>query len=645
MRTRQGPSVALPGDDRYDFRVDLRGAGGQPSTGTEFEVRKGISKMTLEPGFALVHISRIPPEQLHTERLRILRMLADSGVSAKFPKLTGTGISLTIFENRADDVEKILETCGQYFSVKRGRSVLTIYAPNIREEEGLMSRIIGHAITAGVHIDHIGDMHDQTTMVIEAGSAEKLLQSFEESDDAPAQIDYQGPFSGKKVKVMKFGGSSIESAEARLAAAMKVVTAREMGFQPVVVIGSIGRKGLPYSTDTLVSLLQDIDTNISPNPRELDLIVSSGEALSGVVFAHTLKTLGHNAEAFRGGQAGIETDGEYGNSRIVAIRPERIEKCLLDGNIPVICGFQGTGGAGTEAAGEVTTLGRGGSDTTASAMAVALGADSVEIYSDVDGIKTANPNVIPEAQTLHEVTYGEVAAVSHLGAKVVHPRAVDIALTHGIPLWIKNTFSDDPGTRVVVDDEAPERRITGVIRTGRLVYLKFDLSDASPEDRAMLEGRIYETMAENGISLFMINISTKSTGFAIPRSSFPLFAHLCDGLVLPSVSKERSAYLLQVGEEPSPQVVNQTRLLASLAEVHGITTCVTPGCSMVSIVGHEYIERPGVLVAILSVLNAAGISVLQTSDSNYSLSLLVPEAETNRTVRLLFDYFDLGTPE
>jgi len=627
--------------------VDHSVVSGHQSGATEFEVRRGISRINLEPGYAQVHVSRLAPEIVHNERLRILRMLADYGVSAKFPKMTPSGISLTIPEDRAEEVEKALESCGHHFSVRRGRSVLSVHAPSIREEDGLISRIIGYAITSGVHIDHIGDMHDQTTMVIESGSAEKLLENFQPMVGSPCTRDeFVNHLEGHRVKVMKFGGTSIATPEARMISAMKVVSAREKGFSPVVVVSAIGRKGLPYATDTLISLIEDIDPNISPNARELDLMISCGEVLSSVIFAQTLKTLGHDAQAFRGGQAGIQTDGEYGKARIVGIRPWRLEKSIRSGSIPVVCGFQGVAGEDTgEIAGEVTTLGRGGSDTTAAAIGAALGAEVVEIYTDVDGLKTADPRITPEAQTLRQVSYNEVAAVAHLGAKVVHPRAAEIAMSYGIPLWIRNTFSDDEGTEIVADDQAPERRITGVTRTGKLVYLQFNLKDASSEDRAMLEGRIYETMAENGINLFMINISPSSTGFAVPRSSFPFVEHLCDGLVLPSISKDRTAYLLQVGCDPSPQVKNQTRLLAPLAEVHGITAEVTPGCSMVSVVGHEYIERPGVLLAILSVLTAAGVPVLQTSDGNYSLSLLVPESETNRAVRLLFDYFDLGSPE
>src|SRR3954467_15086055 len=168
---------------------------------------------------------------------------------------------------------------------------------------------------------------------------------------------------------MKFGGTSVATPEARLQSAMRVVSAREQGFDPVVVVSAIGRRGQPYATDTLMSMLRDIDPQVEPDPREMDLLLACGEILSAVIFSHTLKTLGHPAQAYRGGQAGIRTDGVYGNARIVSIHPVSILRSVERGFIPVLCGFQGVyvpgdGGPG----GELTTLGRGGSDTTASAI-------------------------------------------------------------------------------------------------------------------------------------------------------------------------------------------------------------------------------------------------------------------------------------
>lgn len=443
-----------------------------------------------------------------------------------------------------------------------------------------------------------------------------------------------------RIKVMKFGGTSVATHEARVQSAMKVISAKEQGFSPVVVVSAIGRKGAPYATDTLINMLRDIDPTVDPDPRELDLLVACGEILSSVIFAHTLKTLGHPAMAFRGGQAGIRTDGVYGNARVVGINPVSLFKACEKGAIPVVCGFQGVYVAGDGApGGELTTLGRGGSDTTASAVGAAMSAEAVEIFTDVDGVKTADPDSVPKAPTLRKVTYDEVAEIAHLGAKVLHPRAAEIAMNFDIPLWVKNTFSDDEGTEIVRRDRFPGRRVTGVTHTGKLVYLQFDLKDASDEHRRILETRIFETMAHYGFNLFMLNLSPSGTGFAVPRAQFATLAGILDSLVVPV---EDQIFLLQVGANPSKDVENQLRLLAPMGNVRAVVAELTEGCTMVSLVGHEYMQQPGVFFEVLTTLHDAQIPVLQTTDSDFSLSVLVPESESNRTVRLLHEQFRLS---
>lgn len=442
---------------------------------------------------------------------------------------------------------------------------------------------------------------------------------------------------------MKFGGTSVGTPEARMISAMRAVSAKEQGFNPVIVVSAIGRKGAPYATDTLMTVLRDIDPNVAPDPRELDLLMSCGEIMSAVIFAHTLKTLGHSAQAVRGGQAGIRTDGVYGNARIVSINPVSIVQSLEAGNIPVVCGFQGVyAPPGCGPGGELTTLGRGGSDTTAAAIGAALNAEAVEIYTDVDGVKTADPDYVPHAPTLRKVTYDEVAEIAHLGAKVIHPRAAEIAMHYGIPLWVKNTFTDDEGTEIVQRDAFPGRRATGVTHTGKLVYLQFDLSDVAEADRMVLEGRIYEMMAAQGVNLFVLNLSPSSTGFAVPRSQYPMVEDLLDGLVAPLDSGGgRTVYLFQIGQQPSRAVQTQAGLLAPMGNVVNVTATLTEGCTVVSMIGHEYMQQPGLFANVLRTFTEAQVNVLQTSDSEFSLSVLVPEADTNRAVRLLHDRFNL----
>jgi aspartate kinase len=294
---------------------------------------------------------------------------------------------------------------------------------------------------------------------------------------------------------------------------------------------------------------------------------------------------------------------------------------------------------------ELTTLGRGGSDTTASALGAALGAEVVEIFTDVDGVKTADPDYVQNAPTLRKVTYDEVAEIAHLGAKVIHPRAAEIAMHFDIPIWVKNTFSDDEGTEIVKREAFPGRRVTGVTHTGKLVYLQFDLSEASEEDRVSLESRIYETMARYGVNLFMLNLSPSGTGFAVPRDQYPIVEDVFDGLVIPVDGPERKVYLFQIGSQASREVETQASLLQTLGDVRRVTAELTEGCTMVSLVGHEYMQQAGLFLAVLKTLSEGQVQVLQTSDSDYSLSVLVPESETNRAVRLLHDRFQLAEVE
>lgn len=447
----------------------------------------------------------------------------------------------------------------------------------------------------------------------------------------------------RRIVVMKFGGTSVATPESRARAAARVISAKEKGWDPVVVVSAIGRKGEPYATDTLINVLKSIDASVEPDPRELDLMLACGEILSAVIFAHGLKTLGHSAHAFRGGQAGIRTDGVFGNARIVSIDPQLIFECLDHGHIPVVCGFQGTyvpkkGVPG----GELTTLGRGGSDTTAAAIGAAMGAEAVEIYTDVDGVKTADPDYVPNAPTLQKVTYDEVAEIAHLGAKVLHPRAAEIAMKFGIPIWVKNTFSEDPGTEVVRREDFPGRRVTGVTHTGKLVYLQFDIGAAAEKHRTELEANVYSMMARYELNLFMMNHSPNGFGFAVPREQYGTVKDLLDGLVLPAAGNPPSIYIFQIGPNPSLEAETQAQLMAPLGKVLTVPIELTENCTMVSLVGHEYLQQPGVYLDILSTLHAAQIQVLQTTDSEFSVSLMVPEVDTDRSVRVLHEKFGLS---
>ncbi|MBS1722230.1 MAG: aspartate kinase [Armatimonadetes bacterium] len=444
-----------------------------------------------------------------------------------------------------------------------------------------------------------------------------------------------------KIRVMKFGGTSVQTKEARHTAALKVISAKEQGFAPVVVVSAIGRKGEPYATDTLIGLLRDIDPAVEPDPRELDLLMACGEILSSAIFAHTLKTLGQPAISLRGGQAGIRTDGCYGNARILGINPLGLMEALKRGLIPVVCGFQGVWVQGRLPGAELTTLGRGGSDTTASGLGAALRAERVEIYTDVDGVKTADPRMVSGAPTLRQVTYDEVAEVAHLGAKVVHPRAAEIAMRFDIPLWVKNTFSEDPGTEIVPRDSFPGRRVTGVTHSGKLVYVQASLEPVSTAHRVEFAARVYETLAKHSINLHMINLSPDGIGFAVSREQYPNLVDVFDGLVVPI--GHDAIYVFQAGESTSKGAASQMELLKPLGDPVKVALQVTEGCTMVSLVGYDYMQQPGVFFDVLCRFHDAQIPVLQTSDSDFSLSCLIPESELSKAVRLLHDGFGLAS--
>lgn len=440
-----------------------------------------------------------------------------------------------------------------------------------------------------------------------------------------------------KVKVMKFGGTSVRTPESRMHAALRVISAKEQGFMPVVVVSAIGRKGEPYATDTLINYLAEIDPSVQPDPRELDLLMACGEILSSVVFAHTLKTLGHTAMSMRGGQAGIRTDGTYGNARILAVNPLGLNEVVKRGHIPVVCGFQGVWTQGGLPGAELTTLGRGGSDTTAAAVAAALSAESVEIYTDVDGVKTADPDFVADAPTLNMVTYDEVAELAYLGAKVLHPRAAEIAMRFNVPLWVKNTYSDHPGTEVVSKERFPGRRVTGVTHTGKLIHVQFDLETVDATSRTLFQSKVYEMLSAEGTSLHMIDLSAENIGFAMPREQFSAFEDLFDGLVVPQDSGQM--YVIQRRGKPSRSSKTQEKLMGAITKTIPVEYSVTEGLTMVSLVGHEYMQQPGVFEDVLSTLHRQRIPVTQVSDSDFSLSCLIPESELRKAVVALHDRF------
>lgn len=242
-------------------------------------------------------------------------------------------------------------------------------------------------------------------------------------------------------RLLKFGGTSVRDDAARRAAAAKVRARVAAGHRVAVVVSAMGRAGEPYATDTLIGLLAALGEPVAP--RELDLAMSAGELLSAALFAHLLGREGLPAGAFTGQQAGILTDDRAGAAEILDVRPARIEACLADGRVAVVAGFQGA-----DASGEIRTLGRGGSDTSAVALGAALGAEEVEIFTDVPGVATCDPRRVAEARFLGEIAAPVMLAMAEEGSKVLHPRAVRASQPTSTALRVLSTFDEAPGTLV-----------------------------------------------------------------------------------------------------------------------------------------------------------------------------------------------------
>ena len=403
-----------------------------------------------------------------------------------------------------------------------------------------------------------------------------------------------------KILVQKFGGTSVASPEARIAVKDKVQKAVRRGLAPVVVVSAMGRKGEPYATDTLLGVLKQ--TNLSVNVRELDMMMCCGEIISACVMAATLQKFGINAMALTGGQAGIITDSQFGAARIKNINVSNLHHLLESGVIPIVCGFQGM----TENNGKFTTLGRGGSDTTAAALGAALHAECIEIYTDVDGIMTADPRLVKDASILKQISYGEVCQMAHQGAKVIHPRAVEIAMKKNIPLVVKSTFSDAPGTLITNDCEEPEenteineRLASGVTHLTDLAQFRVKLN---PDDIA--SGRkLFEDLADSGISVGCLNLSESMAMFAV----------------------------FTYDVEHTNKVLSNTDFEYTLTE----------NCAKVSVVGSGMRGMPGIMANFVAALAGCKISILQTVDSDTTISAIIKQEHLVEAVTALHKAFKL----
>ena len=397
-----------------------------------------------------------------------------------------------------------------------------------------------------------------------------------------------------EIIVQKFGGTSVSTEERRKQLATKVKAAIDNGMSPVVVVSAMGRKGDPYSTDTLLSLVGK--KSMSDNKNAQDLLMSCGEIISSVVVCNTLYNYGIKAAPLTGGQAGILTDDNFTNASFINTDPSKVLELVKNGIVPVVTGFQGITKDGL-----ITTLGRGGSDTSACILGVALKAKEIEIYTDVDGIMTADPRLVDDVSLIDEVTYNEVYQLADQGAKVIHPKAVDLAKKANIPLIIKNTMSDSKGTLIIRDvSEENKRFITGITHLDNRIQVRVRLSE-NPNHAAYRS--LLDSLAKNNISLDLINIFPAHQIFTINADE----------------------------KEKLNQVLTKANINFTTVE----------GCSTIAIVGSGMTGVPGVMAKIINTLTENNIEVLQTTDSNITIWCLIYTSKLAQAMNLLHEKFGL----
>ncbi|MFW5786944.1 MAG: aspartate kinase [Halanaerobiales bacterium] len=399
----------------------------------------------------------------------------------------------------------------------------------------------------------------------------------------------------KKI-VQKFGGTSLNSDQKRRRAVSRVKEALDNGYFPVLVVSAMGRLGDAYATDTLISKAEEIVPDIAP--REKDLLMSCGEVISAVIMVQYLKKNGLEGVALTGAQAGIITNNSYGDSQIKRVNPERIYELYRENKIPVVAGFQGISDSG-----EITTLGRGGSDTTASILAEAIKADYIEIFTDVDGVMTADPTLVENACILKQISYNEVCELAYQGARVIHPRAAEIARNASIPIKVQSIYNDKPGTvieqnnRIKTDGDRP---ITGVASRHNILFVKI-----IPEELTEYAGglKVFRVLADSGISVDFINIRPVAISFII-REKY----------------KDMIEYLLNE---------------------HGFDYRLNDEFVKISLVGGGMTGQPGIMAKIVEALSREDISIYQTTDSHTTISCLIKAESEKKALNVLHETFSL----
>ena len=427
--------------------------------------------------------------------------------------------------------------------------------------------------------------------------------------------------------VQKFGGTSVADVERIGNVARRIAQCREDGHDLVIVVSAMG-----HTTDELTALARAI----SPQPpqREMDMLLATGEQVSIALLSMALQALGVPAVAMTGTQAGIVTESTFGRARILEIRTDRLRRLLNDGQVVVVAGFQGTssGVAGTP---EITTLGRGGSDTSAVALAAALGADACEIYTDVPGVLTTDPRKVADAQLMESVSCDEMLELASLGAAVLHPRAVEIARNYGVPLWVRSSWSDGPGTRLTsgparaIGSEGLElgRPVDGAeLQDGQAV-----LALAHVPDRPGVAADLFEALGAAGLNVDLI-----------VQSSHEAASDESDGNV-PAGNKEASndiAFTVADAELEAARGICEA-LLASL-QADGATLSSEAGMAKISIAGAGIMGRPGMAARLFDTLARLGINLRLIATSEVKVSCVVDRELGARALRATAAAFELG---
>jgi aspartate kinase len=414
------------------------------------------------------------------------------------------------------------------------------------------------------------------------------------------------------IVVQKYGGSSVADATGIKRVAQRIVNTKRAGSDVVVVVSAMGD-----TTDELRDLAEQVTP--LPPPRELDMLLTAGERISMALLAMAIAQLGHKAQSFTGSQAGVITDSAHGRAKIIDITPGRIVDAIDAGSIAIVAGFQGV----SQDTKDVTTLGRGASDTTAVALAAALGAEVCEIYSDVDGVFTADPRIVPTARKLDRVSHEEMLEMAASGAKILHLRCVEYARRYGIPVHVRSSFSQKEGTWVVADPTVNSQGETDM-EQAIIAGVAHDRSEAKitvvgVPDKVGEAARIFEALASGEVNIDMVvqNISAASTGltdisFTLPRADGHAAMESL-ARIQNEVGYDKLLYDDQIGK--------------------------------VSLIGAGMRSHPGITARFFAALASAGVNIEMISTSEIRISVIVDEAQVDAAVQATHSAFDLDADE